>query len=308
MTRLRYSWNGFVRSLQLSRVDLHAFVEGWSDRYFYDKICQRVCRETAMKSHVRTAGELPGETGGKTSLLRFFEYMRRKKLLLQEFKGHRFALIFFLDKDIDDLRRRQKQSNHLIYTEYYHLENYFFRYADLIEVSAAAASLDADSIRAVLGDQRLWMVRVANEWKEWVKLCSAAQLLDARVGCGYSRPSQIHHAPYGALNIAAANALADQLEMTCGLTVVQFRRLIARNSQRIDRIYIAGQHDRVFKGEWYARFLAEDIRKAAAGRAYNANGLESRLLSAIPLSLDVDQAWAGHFKSPISFLVRQLQA
>lgn len=308
MSRLKYSAKGFIRSLQVSRNDVFAFIEGWSDRYFYDRVCEHACRGTGLTYDVRTAQELPAGTGGKTALVGFFLRLRRRKMLLHEFKGKKLAIIFFLDKDIDDLMKLRRRSKHIIYTEFYELENHLIRQTNLCEVAAAAASLDVESIRAVIGDQSEWMFRAATEWKDWVKLCATAQLLNANCGCTYSSHSQINDGPYGGVNGARLSRLAGELRVATGLPLNEFQAIVDRMSVRIDRIYASSRHDRVFKGKWYAKFLAEDVRRAADGRPYNGNGLETRVHAIAGAKLDFGQAWAGYFKVRISSVIQALLA
>jgi hypothetical protein len=45
------------------------------------------------------AQELPTQTGGKKSLITFFEYLRKRKMLVNNFKGKTWGVIFFLDKE-----------------------------------------------------------------------------------------------------------------------------------------------------------------------------------------------------------------
>lgn len=308
MTRLRYSAKGFIRSLQISRTNLFAFVEGQSDLYFYDRICGLASRGASLVYDVRMAQELPGNTGGKEALLDFFSSLRRRKLLSHEFKGKKLAIIFFLDKDIDDLLKIRRRSKHLIYTEFYELENYLISQTDACEVAAAAASLDVNSIKSIVGNQVTWMARAAAEWKEWVKLCTLARRLDADCGCTFSSHSRINEGPYGGVAIPRHQDFTARLQTASGLPQEQFQRILDQTGRRIDRIYAAGRHDGVFKGSWYPRFLAEDVRKAARGRPCDFNSLEKRIHAAAAAKLDFEQPWADYFRSRMSAIVHDLQA
>lgn len=116
MTRLRHTERALARTLQMSRIDIFVFVEGWGDRYFYDKLCRLVSGKFSATFQVRTSQEIGVNTSGKSALLDFFAYLRSKKLLFHEFKGKKLAVVFFADKDIDDIQRIQKRSYHFIYT------------------------------------------------------------------------------------------------------------------------------------------------------------------------------------------------
>jgi len=291
----------------MSRKDIFAFVEGWSDRYFYDRVCEVGCAGIGLAPEVRTASELPGGTGGKQALVEFFLYLRRAKLLLHNFLGKKLAIVFFVDKDIDDILKIQKRSHHFIYTEHYHLENYFYLNTNICETAAVVSALDLHSVEGVIGNQQAWMQRAATEWKEWVKLCTVARLLRVAGIYNFSVTSRVHAGPYQPLNTGQLAAFIGQLQVASGLSPLQFKRRIDRVSALIDRIYATGQHDRVFKGSWYGGFLSLDLKSAAGGRAYNANGIEERVKTAALAKLDFTQPWAEYFTNSVSSLAHALQ-
>src|ERR1043165_5845722 len=136
------SFAAYRRLMQMSNVKVFVFVEGWSDRYFYDKICNATLRSKGMPYQIVLAQELPSTTGGKTALLDFYSYLNRYSSLLNDFQGKRTFALFFLDKDIDDLLKKTKKSPHIVYTQYYAVENHIIAHANLVEAIGAAASLD----------------------------------------------------------------------------------------------------------------------------------------------------------------------
>jgi hypothetical protein len=135
MSRLTHSLAGYRRAMQMSRTQIFAFVEGQTDPYFYDKICEAVCQPSTVSYEIRRAQELPGGTGGKVALLALYDYLRRMSSLLDNFKGKTTGVLIFLDKDVDDLLRIQRRSEHIVYTKYYDLENHLFIHGNLTEAS-----------------------------------------------------------------------------------------------------------------------------------------------------------------------------
>jgi hypothetical protein len=293
--------------MQVSNTSVFAFVEGWSDRFFYHRICDPVRKETSLTFAVRTAEEIPSNERGKTALLSFFSYLRRRRWLLQDFKGKKFAIIFFIDKDVDEFIGARKRSKHIIYTEHYQFENYAFQHTDLCEVAAVAASLDLESVSLRIQDQTQWRLRAAGEWKDWVCLCLIARFLDAACPSGYSRHSQINDGAYGGVVNTRFIQFENDLRLASGMATPEFQRVSEKIRHRVNRIYEAGLHDQIFKGQWYARFLAEDIHTAAAGRRYNTNGLESRVLDNAIAKLDFQQTWVNRFTPRIVSLVAPLR-
>src|SRR5262249_11363245 len=143
MSRLRRSVNGYLRSMQMSSHALFVFVEGKSsDPYFYGKICHSAMSQSGKTYCICRAAELPGSTGGKQAVLGFFQYLRNRGSLLDDFKGKKTAMLFFVDKDIADFLHRRLRSEYLCYTAYYNVENYIFRHGDLAEGGALASSME----------------------------------------------------------------------------------------------------------------------------------------------------------------------
>lgn len=302
MTRLRHTERALIRTFQMSRIDIFVFIEGWADRYFYDKLCQFVCQGVAAACQVRTSEEIGGRASGKTAMLDFFGYLRRKKLLFHQFKGKKVAVVFFLDKDVDDFLRVQKRSNHVIYTEYYCLENYLFRHVDLAKVTAAAVGLDAGSVKATMGDQDAWLHNVASQWKDWVRLCLTTRLLGANCQCNYGRPSQVNQDTFGNPVAARVAQVTSDILVASGLPIPRFDTALRKAGRIVDNTYARRQHDRVFKGKWYGGFLAEVARQAATGRPYNANGLD-RIPAIANASTDVSEPWAEGLRKPFLKIV-----
>jgi hypothetical protein len=300
-TRLKHtSLNAFRRSMQISNADLFVFVEGKSDRFFYNKVCLEALRGRGLTYQIRLAQELPGQTGGKAELLRCFSYLRQRNALLEDFKGRRFATVFFLDKDIEDLARTTKNSIHLIYTQHYHLENYFFIHGDLIEATAVASTLNHDDVRrSPIGNNLTWREQAADNWRDWVKLCVFTVLRRINYDSSFSVLSRINNGPYSTVNQNEYQRRLRELETRSGLTSRGFARAFRRISQHVDDLYNDREFDKVFKGQWYSYFLVEDSRRIAAGRPMDSASLPDKLILALQLTLNFQDPWAEHFRRPV---------
>lgn len=201
MNRLRYSWKGHLRSLQISRKQLIVFVEGKeSDPYFFGKLCGVVCKPLKMSYQVRLAHELPAKCGGKTALVEFYRFLRQSSSLVSQLGQKRTGVIFFMDKDIDDLLHRKCRSEHVIYTEYFDVQNHIFRASDLHEGLASAVSIDPAMIRSHSLFSGDWCRCAALRWKEWIKLCVFAQKYKVTSACNYRVTSRINHPLNGPLD------------------------------------------------------------------------------------------------------------
>src|SRR5271156_729594 len=109
MSRLTYtSERAFLRAVQISTDQLSIFIEGRQDTFFYDRLCSPTCEQAQIAVRIRRAHELPGGASGKQALLKWYNFLKSRAMLFHEFKGKKFAALFFLDKDVDDLARTQK--------------------------------------------------------------------------------------------------------------------------------------------------------------------------------------------------------
>lgn len=306
MNRLRHSYAGHLRSMQLSSTQLFVFVEGkQSDPYFYARICESI-PQFHVSYEICMARQLPEATGGKQALVNFFSFLRQKKMLVSSLGDRKTACIFLLDKDVDDLQRRQRHSQYVVYTEHYDIENYIFMHGDLLTGAASAASVDPARLRDELSDAPRWCLRVARLWREWISLC--LRLMEDVVPCeaNYRVVSRVQARPCGPTDARRHAALIRDVARRCGLTVKIFRQRLATTSRKVDRYFARNQHHRIFKGKWFAVVLADDIDRIMAGLPYNSNGLAGRLTSSVSATLDFTEPWAEHFRTSIRDVAEML--
>jgi hypothetical protein len=298
------SKKSFKRYMQMSRAKIFVFVEGQTDRYFYDEICKNVLIPVGIDYEICLSQEIPKNTPGKTGLLAFFKHLKRVSSLEDDFKGKKTISVFYLDKDIDEILGKSKESDHLIYTKYYNLENYFFIYGDLVQATAAAVALDTASVQHRLGSNNVWRRRVAENWKDWVKLCVYSKKHNINYDCNYGVHSRINN-PYDPVDALTYNHRLAMLEIRTGMTPVGFRRSFNCISRKVDNLYDVNQFDIVFKGKWYAVFLIEDVKIIAAGRAYESQSLADKVKSCLQLTIDFSDNWAEHLKEPLALLANK---
>ena len=308
MSRLRWSFSGYVRKMQISKTSLFTFVEGFKDRYFYSQIALSECQVRNVVYQVVTGEELPQSGGGgKQTLLSFFDSLEAKGLLFQRFRNSVTASIFFLDKDIDDIIGIKRDSDHIVYTEHYDIESYLFVYGEIGQAAASAAALDVGTVKIGLGDYIEWRDRAAARWKSWVKLCVFAAIHNVGAGRYYSRPtSQINLGIRGPVDQVQYDSHRSAIELSSGMEPELFHHAFEQVSNRVDHIYIEGKYDQVFKGKWYLEFLEEDIHGIAGDVRFDHRSLKTRMRSALEQTLNLDESWAFQFRTPVEHLVRSL--
>lgn len=307
----RRSEESYLRAMQISSAQIMVFVEGKDfDEYFYGKICQVVCTE---KYKVHRAEQIPlsnnqGKTksaGGKKSLISWFEYLEQhSKLVNDNIDGKRQVVVVFLDKDVDDLLGKTICSPHLIYTKYYNIENHIFVGGDLNKAAAIIASHDPQE--KIIGDCTQWRQAVAEYWKRWVKLCLFAVTTELKCECNYSNLPSKNQPLYSRIKDDIYLAYEQIVKKNSPLTEEQFQESFESISNRVDELYVAGEHDMVFKGKWYAGFLEAKIEEVIGEKLTGKSGHKS-YFQAIISTLNFNGEWAEHFKRPLNFLLDEMK-
>jgi len=290
--------------MQMSQTRLFIFVEGWSDTFFYSSLAALHCNPGGLRYELATPKALPGSAFGKPALLEFFEFLRKRRGLLTNLGRKKTAVLFCLDKDVDDLRRVLKKSPHVSYTEYCDIENYLFIHGDLAKAGASAAALDIELVRGSIGDPTAWRRSKAHAWKTWATFCLLSQLYDLRGPCTYGqRASLVNTDGFGDDHVPSVNAMLATLRVASGLSARDFGAALSRIVRRVNRIYAAGQWDRVFKGKWYSGWLARDLARVAGTRPINANGLDMRVRDGLVLTLDFNAEWTATLRGRLNTIV-----
>jgi len=289
----------------MSRDVVFAFTEGYSDRYAYSRIVGDVCRQHGISATTINADEIPDSGGGKVALLTFFDYAKRHDLLAGRFKGKLTVSLFFLDKDLDNVRRTQRRSPHINYTSTYELENLLFLNADLPNAVAAAAMIDPSSFGDEFTDQCAWCARAAAVWQHWVTLC-AFSVLKAQNARGFYRrlTSRINASPYVATNHAGFVNELRMFEEDWDDSNIPFDRAFVSVEAQVQRAYDEGRADEFFKGTWYANFAYEDVRRLAGRRRWNSHGFHDRVICCLAMTLKHDCQWGQALRQHIDELLR----
>ena len=303
MSRLRHSLGAHIRALQISRFTLFAFVEGKEiDPNFFGEVCRSVCGPRGLQYRVHRANEIPGSSGGKWKLIAFYRYARARKKLRSILNGKLSVLVFFLDKDVDDIRRKKCRSRHVIYTAHYDVENYVFRHGDFIRGVSAAASIDQHELsdHPVLGQN--WAANAARRWKEWTALCLFSVLYTGGRAANYGNVSKVNAPQNGPVDRGLYQQHLTEARNASGMTQSQFDQAIARLESKVERYLATGTYDSVFKGKWYCTILEMDLRTAfqQTGQMQNVG---MKATAALLATLDFNQPWAEHLTSPVGALL-----
>lgn len=296
--RLIHSRSAYLRSMQMSQASIVVFVEGKDlDPFFYGQICRSVCWPKGMRYELCKANELPPHAGGKTTLIEFHAYLRRKRCLVSVLDGKKTTAVFFLDKDLDDLSRSLRRSTHIIYTRYYDVHNEVYRHGNLVLGAACAASLDETVLSPLLADTSMWCAQASRRWQDWLVLC----LISARkkVACqhNFRVPSNIQCPKTGNADPTLLNQAKSTTATSLHLGTTAFQRMYDSYHARVDEYFRSGQHDVVFKGKWYPHLLDEDIRRLMGQDDYMKGGFTRRITSSVAATLDFADSWTDYYTS-----------
>lgn len=302
MNRLVRAPRAFIRALQISRVTLNVFVEGDLDSYFYGQICQQELTGPFMY-HVVRSNQLASVGQGKSHMLKLFDSMRRRGLLVLDFKGHKSAALFFVDKDIDDLRRTIKRSVHLVYTEYYEVENYVFRHGKLIPAVSAACLRDTSDVERLIPNPEEWPRRAAILWADWLKLCLGGCLLKADGVCNYSAASFVNNGPSMPVDPALYRPALGRLETASKYSAADFRMRFVRLEIRINKLYSLDLQDLIFKGKWYKVILSDELRNSGIAAGASLRALADRVTGHLLQSLDFSEDWAYYHREAVKRVI-----
>jgi hypothetical protein len=296
-----------VRSLQMGDINLFVFVEGDEDGFFYGNLCSAVLSGTGLSHKIINPMKLPCSSFGKKALIELFKYLDSKSILVNEHKGKKTGFLFFLDKDVDDLMDLQINSEHIVYTYFFDVENHIIEHGDLIRGCAVAAAMDPQEIARCIGNQADWLRNAAQLWKDWVKICVFAKVkILEKCPHNYMNDSQINAPLTGAVDKRLWEESRAKLKSASGLSETNFSGEYDRISRFVDDLYEKGKHGKVFKGKWYKRFLVEQIRQLVKTTCGKEAGFEGHIFRDIAGTLDFKADWTKYFSQPLQRVIDKL--
>ena len=256
--RLTHSWGAWVRRHQASSTQLFIYLEGKTcDRAYYEKVLHRTLETSQVRYVFELSRNIPGAGEGKQALLSAFEAARNRNALWSDFTGKKTALLFYLDKDVDDLTRKRYRSSALCYTKGYCVENHIIDEARLAQAIALSSSADPAVVFAGLGESARWLRSIALRYRDWMVLCVLAQRQGIRVQNYGSSTSPINLFKTGMADQALLTQSLQNMESRSNLNPLEFRMALKAAQNLVDNRIKAGRHNTIFKGKWYTDFLIE---------------------------------------------------
>ncbi len=291
-----------MRQMQISSTEFFVYVEGSNtDGYVHGNNCDIALTPMKVRFEVVPAGQLPGGGGGKTRLKEFFEELQRSGSLVSTFQGKTTVVAFFMDKDIDDAIGTLISSDHILYTDFYDVENHVFSEGDVARAVASACSLSPNWCRDTFGEAGLWQANAARNWVDWVKLCYSSKTSNAATEANYGRLSPVNNPLYA---VADSNTLA-KLERKLHKSIREKSKGSCHewvnSREEVDRLYKSGNWDVVFKGKWYAHILAAEI-VARSPYSFDTKHLAPTLVKQVAATMHFSSPWANKVRAAITQL------
>src|ERR1700730_7105712 len=85
--RLRHDYKAHIRAVQISERRVFVYCEGRDhDPYIYSELTRRAQPSAETTFEIYRIEEIVG-TGGKPAVMKLFRHMRKRRLLLSEYKG-----------------------------------------------------------------------------------------------------------------------------------------------------------------------------------------------------------------------------
>ncbi|MHB8852379.1 MAG: DUF4435 domain-containing protein [Ignavibacteriaceae bacterium] len=306
MKRLIHKPLSLLRGFQLSSANLIALVEGKEiDPYFYGKISEKFCKELGLTYSVRTAKDLDSHTGGKEALIKYYKCLRRNHKLVTDFKGKKTIIIFFLDKDLDDLLKIMCRSKHVIYTNMYDIQNHLFKASSLIDSICASAHVDPQIVNKIELFKKDWLKIAAERWKEWIAICVIAKKYKLNLK-NYRATSQINEPINGPVNKNKLIIYYNSIKRETGWSDAKFKLILNKTLLYVDRAIALDAHDKIFKGKWYSQILEKDLRDQPEMADANLNGFCKRMISSLMVCIDYDSKSIQHFFNSLNALFKNI--
>lgn len=292
--RLQRKFSAMLRRIQIAEKDSYFFfVEGRErDPHFYEGICDQV-KEIEGKYCIYPADTLSAEGGGKQVLISFWQYTKEKDALHGTFEGKSKIVGFFLDKDIDDVRGICETCRHIVYTEYYDVENYLFAHGNLVSAVAASISVPKYQLCDAPFASTQWCDVIAANWKEWIALCLTSERLGLRCGINFSRPSVVQSSFSQGIDTDKLNHCLEDMKKVCEHHTD--KDLLDQYSSSLrfveDHMRLHGIHS-IFKGKCFFYAIADAVRLYMGSQKYtNKKSLDACIAASLATSLDFSLDW-----------------
>lgn len=288
-----------ARAFLMTSASVTIFVEGIEvDRKYYSKIFYEFLKDEGITAKFRASYELGSE--GKPGLVNAFQYFFDNDRLSGKSGDQTYTVVFCMDKDIDDFLNRKIDSKHVIYTEYFQVENHLIAESDFVEALASTLSISSDDLPTLLIENPAqWLKSLAVIWKQWIAMCITCAKLGQQQA-NYKRPSQINDGYLGPVVEEKVDEYLQQVSQREGVTLQECRAMFADSLQHVDTLFSSDAYNNVFRGKWYGLLIAEYLKIEATMPRCSYQGFEMKFWSALLMGQNPACASCAGFKNALA--------
>lgn len=280
MRRLLHSSGGMLRSTQISKSQIFAFVEGGLDRPFIEKILFKIVPDITKFRVIAIKEITKNELGGKIAVLNHFKSLRRSNGLNSTAWGKKFINLFFLDKDVDDALNKKIRSPHVAYTSTYDVEGLLFFYGDIIRAISDACLITTAQASNLIGNSNQWIKEIVYNWSDWITLCMISQYKKKNLGCTFDQKvSKININPLAPPNAIALQEFKQKLHASLEITNNEFDLLYSKFYKKVTQSIKEDNPFKYFKGKWLAHLIQKQCEMQPRIPDSNMNGIGDRAIS-----------------------------
>ncbi len=307
--RLSYNRSAFARRVQISQDSLFVIVEGKDlDARFYDRVCDSSATIGVAGYQVWLAEQIKDDStgaaaGGKKAVLAHFDYFKSAGKLSVNSSSRKHSIAFMVDRDNDDVSGGRRRSPHVTYTDMFDVEAEIFVRGNDKEALAGIFSLDSSSASQLATDLNGWIGDLANEWRDWITLCTIAKATGAGCDVGFGRESWVNNPKYGATEPAKLAAAGTKVAASTRRSPADYNAISTRVRGRISACFAKGHGHRLVKGKWLAPYLVYRVKAHFGSAPVAYKGVEDYVARAYLETCDFREKWASHYRDRLEALV-----
>ena len=297
--KLLRSTESLAKRILMSEWPIFAFVEGKeTDRAIYGNIFEANQELQGGRYEFLLAQDVflnDVSHGGKTQLHRLFDHFESRGELRQKNNDGFRNMVFFIDRDYDDICGSCRRSPHVLYTQNADAESEILLNGDLAGAVRNTFSLDLASLNQLVPDVPGEVKILANNWRDWITAAIISMHFGVHANMNHMDVSKFNKGNYGELD-------QQIVDSTMNILVSKIPHpnpdaLISPLKQKIDTIYRSGSQNSLLKGEWICRYLQNLITNRAKAQNISINtsaGAYSMVLSFLG-SLNYNGNWCFRY-------------
>ncbi|TCN55927.1 hypothetical protein EV641_103274 [Rhodococcus sp. SMB37] len=276
------------------------------DRAFYSRLLESISPNGYARSVVMLAETLTVEgqcAGGKPHMLKLYDSFKTSDTLLQENVAGQSAVIFFLDRDLDDYLTPLVPREHLIFTQNMDVESEIFAHAKLDRALCATHGLDQVEVSDFFASIPQPTSNLFKIWRMWIKLRLISLHCEIPNGRRFSQPSKINSNTYGEVCNERYQAIHDELQKCAQST--EFEDVKSRVESDLENIIALQREYTLVPGKWIPGYLRHLIEERFRSDIVRKNVSDLEITTACLQSIEFSDSWTSYYETQLqSILVR----